>query len=76
MPLTAVAIGIGCCNIGQVLRREDDIMDSNPTPPRIQAREIRSGDRNEVRVCMFGERERPMRTRVGHILTTGPPRSS
>ena len=72
IPLTALAISIGCCDIGQVLRTDDEMMDSNPTPPR----EISSGNGNEVRVCMFGERERPARTKVEHRLTAGPPRSS
>jgi hypothetical protein len=27
MPLMALVISIGCCDIGQVLRREEDIMD-------------------------------------------------
>ncbi len=40
VPLTALAIGIGRCDIGQYLRREDNIIGSDPPPPvQIQARE-------------------------------------
>jgi hypothetical protein len=35
IPLTALAVSIGC-DIGQDLRSEDDIVSSNPPPPIIR----------------------------------------
>jgi hypothetical protein len=43
VPLTTLAVSIGCCDIGQGLRSEDDVnCSSNPPQPRVQVREINS----------------------------------
>ena len=41
MPLMAL-FSICCCDIGQALRRKDDILDNYPSAPRIRTRETSS----------------------------------